>query len=239
MFDTFRADLRAIRERDPANRSAVEILFVYPGFHAVRAYRLAHRLWLWRLRFPARLIQRTAQFLTGVDIHPAARIAPGLFIDHAMGVVIGETCDIEEDVTLYQGVTLGGISLKREKRHPTLRRRVVVGAGAKVLGPIEIGEESRIGANSVVVKDVPPHCTVVGIPGRVVAQEGEKVGKVDLEHQVMPDPVAQAITCLMEHVNLLHRRLDGVQKEELDDHGRIEELNRCLTEAVRKGKESK
>ncbi len=236
MFDKTRADLAAIRQRDPANRSTFEIFFIYPGFQAVQAYRFAHRLWRVRLRFPARMVQRTAQFLTGVDIHPAARIAGGFFIDHGTGVVVGETCEIDEDVTIYQGVTLGGVSIKREKRHPTLRRNVVVGTGAKVLGPITIGENSRIGANSVVVKDVPPDCTVVGIPGRVVAQQGKRVGGVDLEHQVMPDPVAQAITCLMEHVNLLHKRLDGVRSDEEKDHARIEELNRCLQDAMSKGK---
>jgi serine O-acetyltransferase len=236
MFDKTRADLAAIHGRDPANRSTFEIFFIYPGFQAVQAYRFSHWLWRARFRFLARLVQRTAQFLTGVDIHPAAKIAGGLFIDHATGVVIGETCEIDENVTVYQGVTLGGVSTKREKRHPTLRRNVVVGTGAKVLGPIEIGENSRIGANSVVVKDVPPNCTVVGIPGRIVAQEGRRVGEVDLEHQVMPDPVAQAITCLMEHVNLLHKRLEGVRTDEANDHARIEELNRCLADAVSKGK---
>jgi len=236
MFQKTRADLAAIHGRDPANRSTFEIFFIYPGFQAVQAYRFAHLLWKARFRFLARLVQRTAQFLTGVDIHPAAKIAGGFFIDHGTGVVVGETCEIDEDVTIYQGVTLGGVSIKREKRHPTLRKNVVVGTGAKVLGPIVIGENSRIGANSVVVKDVPPNCTVVGIPGRVVAQEGRKVEGVDLEHQVMPDPVAQAITCLMEHVNLLHKRLEGVRTDEAKEHERIDYLNRCLEDAVKKGK---
>jgi len=158
----------------------------------------------------------------------------GLFIDHGMGVVIGETTEIGENVTLYQGVTLGGVSLKREKRHPTLRDHVVVGAGAKVLGPFEVGENSRIGANSVVVKEVPPNSTVVGIPGRIVVKEGEKVDEVDLDHQVMPDPVAKAFNCLMEHVQLVHKRLNELSKQEDQDQVQFEELRERLDGIVGK-----
>ena len=158
----------------------------------------------------------------------------GLFIDHGMGVVIGETAEIGNNVTIYQGVTLGGVSLKKEKRHPTIRDNVVIGGGAKVLGPFEVGENSRIGANSVVVKEVPPNSTVVGIPGRIVMKEGQKVDEVDLDHQVMPDPVAQAFTCLMEHVNLLHRRVSELKREESLDHQKVDELNRRLNGLMKK-----
>jgi serine O-acetyltransferase len=174
--------------------------------------------------------------LTGIEIHPAVKAGKGLFIDHGMGVVIGETTEIGENVTLYQGVTLGGVSLKKEKRHPTLRDNVVVGAGAKVLGPFEVGENSRIGSNSVVVKAVPPNSTVVGIPGRIVIKEGKKVDEFDLDHQVMPDPVAKAFNCMMEHLQLMHKRINALSESE--ENGKSEEefeTLRCrLDDIVRK-----
>ena len=234
MFETLKADIRAAKERDPACRSALDVVFSYPGFHAVFLHRISHRLWGWRLFFLARLLSHVGRFLTGIEIHPAVRAGKGLFIDHGMGVVIGETTEIGENVTLYQGVTLGGVSLKKEKRHPTLRNNVVVGAGAKVLGPFEVGENSRIGSNSVVVNEVPPNSTVVGIPGRIVVKEGRKVGEVDLDHQVMPDPVAQAFTCLMEHVNILHKRLNTISEKEDQEQSRFEELSRRLDDLVKK-----
>ena len=234
MFETLKADIRAAKERDPACRSALDVVFSYPGFHAVFLHRISHRLWGWRLFFLARLLSHVGRFLTGIEIHPAVRAGKGLFIDHGMGVVIGETTEIGENVTLYQGVTLGGVSLKKEKRHPTLRDNVVVGAGAKVLGPFEVGENSRIGSNSVVVNEVPPNSTVVGIPGRIVVKEGRKVGEVDLDHQVMPDPVAQAFTCLMEHVNILHKRLNTISEKEDQEQSRFEELSRRLDDLVKK-----
>jgi len=234
MFEMLKSDIRAVRERDPACRSTLDVIFSYPGFHAIVLHRFAHRLWKLRLFFLARLISHVARILTGIEIHPAVRAGKSLFIDHGMGVVIGETTEIGENVTLYQGVTLGGVSLKREKRHPTLRDHVVVGAGAKVLGPFEVGENSRIGANSVVVKEVPPNSTVVGIPGRIVIKEGQKVDEVDLDHQIMPDPVAKAFNCLMEHVQLLHKRLNELSKKEDQDQVQFEELRCQLNGIVRK-----
>jgi serine O-acetyltransferase len=233
MFDTVKADIRAAKERDPACRGALDVIISYPGFHAVFLHRISHRLWGWRLYTLARFLSHVARFLTGIEIHPGVKAGKGFFIDHGMGVVIGETAEIGENVTLYQGVTLGGVSLKKEKRHPTLRDNVVVGAGAKVLGPFEVGESSRIGSNSVVVKEVPPNSTVVGIPGRVVIKEGEKVDEVDLDHQIMPDPVAKAFNCLMEHVQLLHRRLNDLSAKEGQDEGRFEELQCRLDSIVR------
>ncbi len=231
MFEKIRSDIRTVKERDPACRSTIDVIFSYPGFHAVFMHRIANRLWNWRLYFLARFLSHISRFLTGIEIHPAVKVGKGFFIDHGMGVVIGETTEICDNVTLYQGVTLGGVSLKKEKRHPTLRDNVVVGAGSKVLGPFEVGENSRIGANSVVVKEVPPHSTVVGIPGRIVIKEGEKVDKVDLDHQVMPDPVAQAISCLMDHVNLLHRRLNGLSDKGEQDQERFEEIQ-CRLDGI-------
>ncbi|MFV1957565.1 MAG: serine O-acetyltransferase [bacterium] len=234
MFEKIRSDISTVKERDPACRSTIDVIFSYPGFHAVFMHRIANRLWNWRLYFLARFLSHIARFLTGIEIHPAVKIGKGFFIDHGMGVVIGETTEIHDNVTLYQGVTLGGVSLKKEKRHPTLRDNVVVGAGSKVLGPFEVGENSRIGANSVVVKEVPPHSTVVGIPGRIVIKEGVSVDKVDLDHQVMPDPVAQAFSCLMEHVNLLHRRLIEMSDKGEKDQVQFEEIQCRLDGIVKK-----
>jgi serine O-acetyltransferase len=184
----------------------------------------------------ARFISHISRILTGIEIHPAVKAGKGLFIDHGMGVVIGETTEIHENVTLYQGVTLGGVSLKKEKRHPTLRDNVVVGAGAKILGPFEVGENSRIGANSVVVKAVPPNSTVVGIPGRIVTKEGRKVDEFDLDHQVMPDPVAKAFNCMMEHMQLMHKRINSLTESEKNgqDEDEFEELRCRLDSIVRK-----
>ncbi len=237
MFETLKTDARAVMERDPACRSFLDVLFSYPGFHAVTLHRVSHRLWKARLFFCARLLSHLGRLLTGIEIHPGVRAGKGLFIDHGMGVVIGETTEIGENVTLYQGVTLGGVSLKKEKRHPTLRDNVVVGAGAKILGPFEVGENSRIGANSVVVKEVPPNSTVVGIPGRIIVKEGKKLDEVDLNHQVMPDPVAKAFTCLMEHVQLLHKRLDQLSEREDQDHVQFEDLRSRLDGIVKVPKE--
>lgn len=170
MWKLLLGDLRAARERDPAARSALEVILCYPGVHAVWGHRISHRLWKLRLRLPARMLSAFTRVLTGVDIHPGATIGPGLFIDHATGVVIGETAEIGRDVTIYHGVTLGGVSLERAKRHPTIGDRVMIGAGAKVLGPVTIGEGSRVGANAVVVKSVPPGSVVVGVPGQVISR---------------------------------------------------------------------
>jgi serine O-acetyltransferase len=168
LFDTWRADIKAVLDRDPAAHSWLEVLLCYPGLHAVWGHRVAHWLWVHRLKLPGRWVSQMVRGLTGIEIHPGATIGPGFFIDHGMGVVIGETTEVGANVTLYHGVTLGGVSLNKGKRHPTLEDNVVVGAGAKVLGAITIGACSRIGANAVVVKPVPPDSVVVGVPGEVV-----------------------------------------------------------------------
>lgn len=170
-----REDIQVVLERDPAARGALEVLLCYPGLHAVWMHRFHHALWNAGLKLPARLSAHLARFLTGVEIHPAAQIGRRCFIDHGMGVVIGETTIIGDDVTLYQQVTLGGTGKKKDKRHPTIENGVVIGAGAKVLGNVTVGQHSQIGSGSVVVKDVPPHSTVVGIPGRIIMREGQRV----------------------------------------------------------------
>ncbi len=203
-----RQDIQAVFRMDPAARSVLEILLCYPGFHAVRIHRVAHWLWCRHWRLMGRLVSHVARFLTGIEIHPGARIGPGFFIDHGMGVVIGETTEIGRNVTLYQGVTLGGTSHSKGKRHPTIGDDVVVGAGAKVLGPLTIGACSRIGAGSVVINDVPPNATVVGIPGRVVMQDGMRVGfGDDLDHGQLPDPLTNAIHCITERMVALEKEL--------------------------------
>lgn len=209
-----RRDIQAAFERDPAARSILEILFCYPGLHAVWGHRLAHWLWTHGAKLFARWASHIVRWLTGIEIHPGAKIGPGLFIDHGMGIVIGETAEIGADVTLYQGVTLGGTSLEKVKRHPTLGNRVVVGAGAKILGAITIGECSRIGANAVVVKPVPPNSVVVGVPGEVVVRGQRRLVKAapDLEHGVLPDVIHESLISLMARVEELEQRIDGLPK---------------------------
>ncbi len=208
MFDTLRRDIRAVFERDPAARSLPEVLFCYPGLHAIWTQRLSHWCWTHRLKFFGRFLSHLGRFLTGIEIHPGARLGPGLFIDHGMGVVIGETAEIGENVTIYQGVTLGGTSLEKVKRHPTIGDNVVIGSGAKVLGPFIVGENSRIGSGSVVVKEVPANSVVVGVPGRVTHRDGKKVEHgIDLNMTDLPDPVARAIQSLMDRVGELERAL--------------------------------
>lgn len=212
MFDALRRDIRAALERDPAARSALEVLLCYPGVHVLVFYRIAHRLWNRGWTTTARFIMHVARFLTGIEIHPAARLGPGLFIDHGMGVVIGETAEVGANVTLLQGVTLGGTSLKREKRHPTLGDNVVVGAGAKIIGAFKIGDGSRIGAGSVVVREVPPNSVVVGVPGRVTYRDGRRVGGIDLDQTDLPDPMAKAIEQLMERLRTLEAEVEQLRK---------------------------
>ncbi|RJP75136.1 MAG: serine O-acetyltransferase [Candidatus Abyssobacteria bacterium SURF_17] len=214
MFETLKKDIQVVFERDPAARSTLEVIFCYPGFHAIRFHRVSHWLWTHRLRFLGRLLSHIARFLTGIEIHPGAKIGPGFFIDHGMGVVIGETSELGENVTLYHGVTLGGTSWKKEKRHPTLGNNVVVGAGATVLGPIKVGDHSRIGSGSVVVEDVPPNTTVVGIPGKAVyGKHTETQAHVDLEHGNLPDPTSEAIRCLLDMIHDLQREVRDLKKE--------------------------
>ena len=203
MFETLKSDFHAVFERDPAARNGLEVLLAYAGFQAILSHRLAHRLWRWRVPLLPRLISHLARFLTGVEIHPGATIGRSFFIDHGMGVVIGETSEIGDHVTLFQGVTLGGTGKERGKRHPTLGDHVVVGAGAKVLGGITIGDHVKIGANSVVLKSVPPHSTVVGIPGRVKRMEAGEGGELD--HGNIPDPVSERLERLEAEVAKLRQ----------------------------------
>ncbi len=213
MFEAIRDDVRAVRERDPAARSTLEVLLCYPGVHVLMVHRVAHRLWKAGWPTTARCLMQLARFVTGIEIHPAAKLGPGLFIDHGMGVVIGETAELGENVTLLQGVTLGGTSLKREKRHPTLGNNVVVGAGAKIIGAFRIGDGSRIGAGSVVVREVPPNSVVVGVPGRVTYRDGQRVtGEIDLNQTDLPDPVAKAIEQLMERLRVLEAEVETLRR---------------------------
>jgi len=210
-------DLGCVRARDPAARNSLETLLTYPGVHAVIWYRVAHRLWRRGLRFPARFLSWFGRLVSNVDIHPGATIGRRFFIDHGAGVVIGETSIVGDDVTLYHGVTLGGVSWKPGKRHPSLEDGVLVGCGAKILGPITVGRGARVGANSVVIEDVPPGLTVVGIPGRIVRSEHERRrlagGRIDLEHHLMPDPVGDAIGSLLDRIEFLEARLAHLQGE--------------------------
>lgn len=211
---TLLADLRAALERDPAATGALDVVLSYPGFHAITAHRMIHALHRTGLPILPRFLSTINRFYTGIDIHPAARIGSGLFIDHGMGVVIGQTAEVGENVTLYQGVTLGGTSLQRGKRHPTIGNNVTIGENAAVLGAITVGENSKIGGGSVVVKDVPPNSTVVGIPGRVVLQDGMPVHSVSSRPQVdMPDPNAQIINELQARVSELERRLAAMNEQ--------------------------
>lgn len=210
LFTLLREDVDCVFQRDPAARSRFEVITTYPGVHAILLQRLAHRLWRARLRYPARLLSWLARLLTNIDIHPGASLGRRFFIDHGAGVVIGETAEIGDDVTLYHGVTLGGTTWNKGKRHPTLGDGVVVGAGAKVLGAITLGDGVRVGANSVVVKDVPAHRTVVGIPGKVVLRDddgGAGALGINLDHHLIPDPVGRAIACLMERIESLEAAL--------------------------------
>jgi len=207
---TLREDIACVFQRDPAARTRFEVLTTYPGVHALLTYRITNRLWRRKWRYSARFLSFIARMLTQIDIHPGATIGRRLFIDHGCGVVIGETAEIGDDVTLYHGVTLGGVSWNAGKRHPTLCDGVVVGAGAKILGPITVAKNARVGANSVVIQDVPDSMTVVGIPGRVVlpltARRITDEG-IDLDHHLMPDPVGKAITCLLDRIDFLEARL--------------------------------
>ena len=207
MFQRVKQDIQAVKERDPAAVTTWSVLLNYPGLHAVWWHR--QHSWLWRHGREgfSRWLSQVARFFTGIEIHPGATIGERLFIDHGMGVVIGETTVIGNDVTLYQGVTLGGTGKERGKRHPTLEDCVVVGVGAAVLGNITIGRGSRVGGGAVVVNDVPPNCTVVGIPGRVVVREGRKIDAIDLHHEDLPDPVVEMFRCMQRRIDRLEARL--------------------------------
>jgi serine O-acetyltransferase len=213
MLKTLRHDISVVFERDPAARSTWEVLFSYPGLHALWVYRVAHWLWTHKLYFLGRWVSHVGRFLTGIEIHPGAKIGSGFFIDHGMGTVIGETSEVGDNVTLYHNVTLGGVSWKKEKRHPTLEDHVVVGAGAQVLGPIRLGARSRVGANAVVVKDVPSDSVVTGIPGRVTYRDGVKVQDgVDLQHNMMPDSTMQVIQNLTARIAHLENEVQVLRE---------------------------
>jgi serine O-acetyltransferase len=209
-----RRDLEAARRRDPAARNSFEVALTYPGVHAIWAHRVANWLWRHQLRLVARSVASVAQQLTGVEIHPAARIGSGLFIDHAFGVVIGETAEVGDDVTIYQGVTLGGTSLQRGKRHPTIGNRVTIGAGAKILGPVTIGDDCRIGANAVVVKSAPANSVVVGVPGQIIARsKSTDAAAPELQESSVPDLVGLSLQSLLRRVDELETQINGHRRE--------------------------
>jgi serine O-acetyltransferase len=213
MLKRIKEDIETVFERDPAARSILEVLLCYPGLHAIWLHRIAHWLWTHNLKLLARLVSHFSRWLTGIEIHPGAKIGRRFFIDHGMGVVIGETTEIGNDVTLYHQVTLGGTSTKKGKRHPTIGNNVVIGAGAKVLGPVKVGDNCKIGANSVVIKDVPPNSTVVGIPGKVVRREGIKPTRVDLEHGKLPDPVMESLKQMLDIIHDLELEVKTLKRE--------------------------
>lgn len=225
MFNGIREDMASVFHRDPAARSKWEVLLCYPGLHAIWLHRLAHWLWQREARLLARMLSNLGRWLTGIEIHPGARLGRRFFIDHGMGVVIGETAEIGDDVTLYQGVTLGGTSWNKGKRHPTLEDGVVVGAGAKVLGPFTVGKGAKVGSNAVVTKAVPAGATVVGIPGRIITRDDSRDAEQDCKRQAMaekmgfdaygetrdmPDPVARAIGQMLDHMHAVDSRLEGM-----------------------------
>ncbi len=225
MFTRIKKDIKVVFERDPAAKSVLEVLLCYPGLHAIWLHRISHYLFMRGWVLIPRMICYFNRILTGVDIHPGATIGEGLFIDHATGVVIGETCVIGNNVTLYQGVTLGGTGKEKGKRHPTVGNNVVVASGAKVLGSFIVGDNSKIGAGSVVLHEVPPNSTVVGIPGKVVWHDGKKVNRtddgideIDLEHDDLPDPVAEMMLCMQRNMQRMENRIEQLEKE-LKQHG--------------------
>lgn len=212
-------DMDVVFAQDPAARSYLEIFLTYSGLHAIWAHRIAHRFYKHKWFFIARVISQISRFFTGIEIHPGAVIGRRFFIDHGMGVVIGETCEIGDNVTVFQGVTLGGTGKEKGKRHPTIKDNALISTGAKVLGDITIGESAKVGGGSVVLKDVPDHATVVGIPGRVVRQHGKKI-RTDLDHHKMPDPVEDRCEKLQDQINLLYAEINALKEREnhVDSH---------------------
>nr|VFK22680.1 MAG: serine O-acetyltransferase [Candidatus Kentron sp. LFY] len=235
MFDSLREDIQCIRDRDPAARGGFEILTTYPGIHALGLHRISHGLWRRNLKWLAKVIAAFSRWLTGIEIHPNVIIGQRFFIDHGMGVVIGETAEIGDDCTLYQGVTLGGTSWSKGKRHPTLGNGVVVGAGAKVLGPITVGEDARVGSNAVVVKDVPPGTTVIGIPGHVIQGRASEeqhraiVEKIKFDSyglpKDVPDPVTNAINRMLDHIHAMDEKVDAIGNAVTNLGGNIEDVD--------------
>ncbi|GIO58350.1 serine O-acetyltransferase [Paenibacillus rhizosphaerae] len=210
MFKHMKSDIQTVFENDPAARSLFEVIFTYSGLHAIWAHRVAHALYKRRWYTLARVISQVSRFMTGIEIHPGAKIGKRLFIDHGMGVVIGETCEIGDDVVIYQGVTLGGTGKEKGKRHPTIGNNVVIASGAKVLGSFTVGDQCNIGANSVVLKEVPSNSTVVGIPGRIVKQDGRRVDR--LSHQ-LPDPIVDSLRSMQQEIEQLRGELERLQTE--------------------------
>lgn len=237
MWNSLKEDIQVISQRDPALRSVWEIALAYPGFHAILLHRLAHWLWQRQLTTLARFVSHIGRFLTGIEIHPGAKIGRRFFIDHGMGVVIGETTEIGDDVTIYQGVTLGGTSTERIKRHPTIEDSVTIFSGAAVLGPVTVGRHSRVGAGSVLVTSVPPHSTVVGVPGKIVKIEARHTptGKaiIDLNSADLPDPIAKAIGSLADYVEKLEKKIDELNARQ----GGLEEKTAEESEVLNKVKE--
>jgi serine O-acetyltransferase len=237
MWKTLKEDIQVVFQRDPAVRSAWEVALAYPGFHAILIHRIAH--WLWEQRYTtlARFVSHLGRFLTGIEIHPGAKIGRRFFVDHGMGVVIGETSEIGDDVTIYQGVTLGGTSTAPIKRHPTIEDSVTIFSGAAVLGPVTVGRHSRVGAGSVLVTSVPPHSTVVGIPGKVVKSEAmhTPTGKaiIDLNAADLPDPIAKAVGSLADYIEKLEKRVDELSARQ----GGLEEKTAEESEVLNKVKE--
>lgn len=224
MFTTLHQDIQAVFDRDPAARSKMEVLLCYPGLHAIWFHRVAHALWQRGHKLLARWLSHVGRFLTGIEIHPGATIGPGFFIDHGMGVVIGETAEIGANVTLYHGVTLGGVSWQKGKRHPTIGDSVVIGAGAKILGPIEIGSHTRVGANSVVVKNTPPESVVVGVPGRVRHREGALQPadpERDLQHNLLPDATAEALRAFADRMMALEQEILELRSLHANGNGHL------------------
>lgn len=214
MFSVFKEEIQVIFERDPAAKSTFEVLLTYPGLHALMVHRVAHFLYKKNFFLLARIISQISRFLTGIEIHPGAKIGRGVFIDHGTGVVIGETAEIGDNVTIYQGVTLGGTGKEKGKRHPTIGNNVVISAGAKVLGSFTIGDNVKIGAGSVVLKPVPSNCTVVGVPGKIVKKDGRRVvsaHEIDLRHDLLPDPVAETLKELKEKISCLEREIEDIK----------------------------
>ncbi len=216
MFKRLKKDIQVVFDRDPAARSVWEVVLCYSGLHAIWFHRLSHKLYLRGWVLLPRMISNFARFVTGIEIHPGATIGEGLFIDHGTGIVIGETAELGKNVTLYQGVTLGGTGKEKGKRHPTIGDNVVVASGAKVLGSFTVGEHAKIGAGSVVLKEVPPYATVVGIPGKIVCMHGEKVrgeDDIDLRHDELPDPEGEMLFCMQRHLQLLQEKITKLEKE--------------------------
>lgn len=222
MLRTIRKDIEAVLNRDPAARNMLEVILCYPGLHALILHRIAHNLYCKRMCLLARILSTFSRWLTGIEIHPAAKIGEGLFIDHGMGVVIGETAEIGNNVTIYHGATLGGTGKETGKRHPTIGNCVVISAGAKILGPFRIGDHSKIGAGAVVLKEVPPNCTVVGVPGRIVKKDCQSIkvkrDVIDLEQVQLPDPINDQIVQLMNGMEYLKERVNKLEEtQRLDE----------------------